>query len=69
MRGHGEEKRRGQNTELGGSDPTFRPCGAESHPCGRSRPSSQSAAPSVLAPSPQEKEENGLGKEGGGKQC
>src|SRR6266403_333310 len=28
----GEEKRRGQNTELGGSDPTFRPFGLESDP-------------------------------------
>src|SRR5260370_36496871 len=32
----GEEKRRGQNTELGGSDPTFRPFGLESEPWGRS---------------------------------
>ena len=32
-------------------------------------PSAQSTAPSVLAPSPQEREENGIGKEGGEQQC
>ena len=32
MQKGGEEKRLGQNTELGGSDPTFRVFGAESDP-------------------------------------
>src|SRR5438132_1213027 len=55
-KGGGEEKRRGQNTELGGSDPTFRPCGLESDPWGRSRPAAQKTTPPVLAPSPQGEE-------------
>ncbi len=43
--------RRGKDTDLGGSDPTFQPFGLQSDPWGRSRPSALLVAPHVFAPS------------------
>jgi len=55
--------RRGKDTYLGGSDPTFRPFGLQSDPWGRSRPSALLIAPHVFTPSPQGN------KRGGRNQC
>jgi len=57
--GEEQEMRRGENTKLGGSDPTFRPYGPQSDPWGRSRPSALVTAPPIFAPSPQERKTGG----------
>src|SRR6516162_149265 len=65
----GKEKRRAQKTELGGSDPTFRPFGLENDLWGRSRPSAQHTAPRVLARRHRERKEKGTRREEGETKC